>query len=369
LRGEGTRGLKRIWLFLGLILVAVGVAAGIYWRSGQTLSRRLAEVRAHLGTREARTALASLVVDHPGSAEAAFWQARQLRLDGSHEPALAALKRAVELGWPQDQIDRERLLLQANADFLRTEPALEQLLDRHPEDRDVLLALALGWTRQRNLHRAELLVDAVLQRDQSDGAALAIRGKILLRKGRAQEARPLLEQAVSQGQGQYYYQDARILLADCLLELGRFADALLLFRACQADDPDDANVLFGIGRCHWYLNEWDEAARAFEAVLRLRPDDVDALSQLAYIHEERSDWRPALELLERAARLDPKWADVHFRMAKILRVLGENERAAEHEKRAQEVKKYWARPRPSSPGTLDAYTGEEVTPLRNRPAP
>jgi tetratricopeptide (TPR) repeat protein len=124
-------------------------------------------------------------------------------------------------------------------------------------------------------------------------------------------------------------------------------------------------VLFGLGRCCWFLNRWDEAQEVFQEVLRLQPDHLDALSQLAYIQEERGELPQALVLLERAATQDPSWYDLHFRMAKIFKALGQTQRATEHLQRAEQVKKAWAKPRTNPFTGRNPYTGDEPGALRN----
>jgi tetratricopeptide (TPR) repeat protein len=342
-----------------LLLVCIGLV-GLVWYRGQMLPRQLARARAGLGTREAGQLLEQLAQQYPDHAEVRFLNARQLRLEGQPGRALANLGRAAELGWPRSAVERESLLLRAQTDFPAVEPGLQALLDRDPHDREVALTLCLGWSRQQQLARAEALVNALLASDPGDAAALRVRGRIRLQQGQPHTARPDLETAVRDGAGWYFATDARLLLANCLLELGQFTDALQLFRECRAEEPENVRASFGIGRCHWYLGQWDEAAEAFAEVLRLRPDHLDALAHLAYVHEEKGDPRAALPLLEKALAYDPTWYDLYFRMAKILRALGQTERAAEYQKRALAVQKSWTRPR-SGPGPLrDPYTGEEL---------
>lgn len=356
--------MKKLLLVFGLLLIPTLTGVGVYWYRSQSLSRRLAEAQSAVGSRQGGELLERLARAHPQNAEVLFLHARQLRLEGQNDRALAQLEAAAERGWPQPQVARELLLLHAGTDFHRAEPDLQALLDIHPDDREALLALALGWCRQRNFDRAETLINGVLDQDPEDGVALCIRGRIRLQQQQPHDARPDLERALQLGSDRYFGRDARLLLAHCLLETGQFADARRRFEECRDEEPENPQVYFGLGRCAWYLGRWDEAANAFRQVLQLRPDHVDALSQLAYIHEERGELAQALRLLEQAARHDPKWSDLHFRMAKILLALGQKEQAAGHQKIAEEVTKRWAKPRSGQAPGRDPYTGEEQRPSR-----
>jgi tetratricopeptide (TPR) repeat protein len=356
---------KRTGLILGLLLAAALTGYAAYQQRTQSLSYQLAQARAAVGARRGSAVLERRAEAYADQAEVLFLCARQLRLEGQCGRALARLQRAAALGHPAPAVERELLLLRAQTEFRQVEASLQALLDRNPDDREVLLELALGTSRLRNLDRAEVLLRPLLEQQPADGAALCIRGRIRLQKHQPHEARPDLEEALRLGAELYYGADARLLLANCLLELGKFEEALARFRQCQAEEPGDPRALFGAGRCAWHLARWDEAAQAFQEVLRLRPDHLDALSELAYIHEERGELTRALELLERAAQLDPTWHDLYFRMAKLFLAAGQTERAAEYRQRAEELKKRWAKPRSSSAAGRNFYTGEEPPTLRS----
>ena len=351
-------------LIVGVFIMFAGVGLAMLWR-GQRFSRDLQQARESVGTKQGGLLLEQMARSHPEHAEIQFLLGRQMRLQGDNDQALAYCQRAADLGFPSAQVAREMLLAHAQKNFRQFEPDLQHLLETNPEDQEVVLTLALGWSQLGNFSKAEALVNSILQRYPEQGAALWVRGKIHLQKHQPHDARPDLEKAVSTGRDQYYYPRARYQLAKCDLELGKFEDALRLFQECRLDEPDNPRVLFGLGRSYWYLNRWDEAAEVFREVLRLQPDHLDALSQLAYIHEEHDRLPEALELLQRAAKLDPSWYDLHFRMAKIAKALGQDQRAAEHYQRAELVKKAWAKPRDNPFTGRNPYAGDEPGALRN----
>src|SRR5207244_12303677 len=125
-----------------------------------------------VGTRPADARLEWLRRRAPGDAEVFFIAARQHRLFGRPDDALAALNRAAELGWPEPRIARERLLLLAQSGFERAEPRLLAQLDKDPHDTEVLLALAQGYRQSGYYKRAEAIVNGILEREPDNGAAL-----------------------------------------------------------------------------------------------------------------------------------------------------------------------------------------------------
>jgi tetratricopeptide (TPR) repeat protein len=356
--------LKKLLLLVGLVVTLLLVGAVTYWQSGQSVLRRRDLARATIDTRQGLEILEQLAQECPNDAEVFLLRSRALRMRNQIGAAFQNLKRAEELGGPRVETDRERLLLSARADFAHAEPQLQALLDKDPNDRDALLALALGWTQAKNYKKAEALSSAILQRDPEDGFGLCLTGRLCLLQHAPFEARPALEKAFNHGADYYYYADARIMLAQCLLEIGNFRDALEYYRQCQAEEPDNVKVLLGIGRCSWHVGEWENATEAFRAILRLQPDHLDALSQLAYIEEERGEKQRALELLEQAVKYDPTWHELHFRIAKILLALGQKDRAAESLKQAEVLKKHWAKPRSGPANARNPYTGDDSARLR-----
>ena len=357
---------KKVTLATALILVAAFAASAVYWQRSQSRLRRIEAARAAIETLDGASVTEQLVSQYPNDPEVLLLRSRALRIRNQVAAAQQALDRAQQLGVSPEPMARERLLLLVRTNFSRAEPELQAVLDWNPQDREVLLALAIGWTQLKSYKKAESLTNVLLERDPDDGFALCLAGRLQLLQRMPFAAKPFLEKAYQGGAGTYYYPDARIMLAQCLLEAGVFPESLRLYEESRADDPNDARVLLGTGRCQWFLGKWQEATETFETLLRLHPDHLDALSQLAYIREEHGEKAKAIELLERAARQDPTWDELHFRMAKIFLALGQKERAKESLAHAEELKKYWAKPRSPSAGGRSSYTGEDASPERQR---
>ena len=233
--------MKKLLIF-GALLLFASVAIAMYWRA-QRLSRELQQARELVGTVQAGKLLEELTRAHPDNAEIQFLQARQLRLQGENDRALTCCQRAADLGYPTSQVSREMLLAKAQKNFSQFEPDLQHLLESNPGDRELVLILALGWSRLGNFSKAEALLNGILERQPEDAAALWVRGRIRLQKHQAHEARPDLEKAVTKGRDRYYYSRARYQLAKCDLELGKFDEALALFQDCRHDEPNNSRVL------------------------------------------------------------------------------------------------------------------------------
>lgn len=353
--------MKHVWICLSLLLLAGLIALGVAWRRSSAVPRQLAQARAVLGTPASEEVLSRLARAHPENSEILFLEARHARLAGDSDRALATLQRAAGLGCPKEEIDRERLLATAQKDFTQAEGLLQSRLDLAPGDADLRLALAMGYLRLRYHEKAENLLTPFLERHPDNGAALALRGRIRLVVGRLDLAQPDLEKALRLGPDQYYAPEARVSLAACLLDLGKFKPAYDLFRTCQAESPDNPTVLLGLGRSARLLAGtdpayWKEAEDAFQRLLALRPGQATALLELAYVHEQRNEFPQALALLEEAEQSQPERYEIYFRMAKVLRALGQDDRAEVYQKRydAEDKKRFRQRDRKGSESLSDS---------------
>jgi predicted Zn-dependent protease len=343
---------------IGVLLLSALVGS-IYLQQKSSLAKGLAQAREAAGSKNGAVLLEGLSRAYPQCAEIQFLFARQLRLEQRAEQSPAVLRQAKELGWPPDQIEREYLLGFAQTDFTQAEPLLMTRLNSEPGDYDWLTALATGWSRRKEIKKAESVLNSLLERDPGDAYVCYLMGKMHWTDGKPHQARAELEKSLQNGAGRYFEPVARLALANCLLDTSQFGEALERFRQCQAETPDNQEALLGIARCYWNLGSWPEAEKAFQTLLQNKPDQPEVLSQLAYIYEERGDLERAADLLEKAALLDPKWYDVHFRLARIFLALGQKDRGAEYQERAELVKKHWAKPRDRSVIGANPYTGEE----------
>jgi tetratricopeptide (TPR) repeat protein len=327
---------KRVLLLLGLLAVPA-LVGGIIWRQRtQALPRRLEQARLLLGTRMGKQLLEEVVRQHPESAEAHLLLAQQLRREEQPGEAGLHLERAAVLGAAMEAVERERLFCTAQVGFPAVANRLEALLDRAPEDGEVLCCLAQGYGRAGADERAEILVSRALAQAPGDARALCLRGRIRLKRRQLDGARVDLEQALQAGPDSVEYPAAQLLLANCLLDMGAFEEARSLFRRCCSQEQDNPMALFGLGRTAVYLDALDEAEQVLTAVLRLRPEHPETLLELAGVHERRGELPQALALLERAEKQIPDRPVVQFRLARILRALNQPERAAVCERRYTE---------------------------------
>lgn len=84
--------------------------------------------------------------------------------------------------------------------------------------------------------------------------------------------------------------DARRMLVDVLINIGRFRDAQEhLERYLLKEFPEDADLLTKLGRCQRGLGQSREAIRTLEQAVKFRPDLVSAYAELAAIYQFDSE--------------------------------------------------------------------------------
>jgi tetratricopeptide (TPR) repeat protein len=319
-------------------VLALGLAGGgVYWRRAHGLDARLAEARDAVGSVRGRELIGRLAEDYSDHAEAQFLSARQLGFDAKYVEAEERLNRAAALGWPRAAVEREKWLRLAHTNFRAAEPFLQELREARPDDREVLLALALGYSRINRLSMADQLLGRVLERHPKDGAALSLRGKLHLQRKERDLAYEDLAQALALGEGQYYYPVTRVLMVVCLRQLGQYESAYEWAVQCRQDEPNNILVLFNLGLSARYLDRPDEALEAFQVVLTRKPHDADTLLEMAHLYDAKGEFKKALAVLKQVEPAYPDDLQLLLQMAKTLQALGDAAGAADYQRRYVET--------------------------------
>ncbi len=95
------------------------------------------------------------------------------------------------------------------------------------------------------------------------------------------------------------------LLAVCLRQLDRNAEALKAAQQAVALGPDDAYGHYVLAGVYLELDRYKEAETSIRAALSLEPDDADYYTRLASIQIQLRQWEASLESSEQALELEP----------------------------------------------------------------
>jgi tetratricopeptide (TPR) repeat protein len=334
--------MRKVSIILGLAITPLLVGAGVYWQHNRSvLEGQLAEARAAVGTNAGSAILERLANQYPDSAEVQFLLSRQLIAEGKPDVAEGTLSKALALGWPRAEVERQRWIAVSYRDFRQAEPPLLGFLDVNANDRDVLLALAAGYHRHKRFKLAESLLDRLLKISPDDGQALLQRGEVRLQLLQVDQAEKDLKKAYAQAKDRPYEYKARFLLATGLRQLGQAEKALELYRVCCAEAPRDVAAFYGLALCLRFLNRPDDALAAFQHVLELKPDEIETLLQVAYLYDERGELDKAIEVLAQIEKMYPEEPQMLVQMGKTLQAKGDMEGAAKYRKRSEDLRRHW----------------------------
>jgi Flp pilus assembly protein TadD len=170
------------------------------------------------------------------------------------------------------------------------EAAMTPLTTRRDYNAEVQPRLAAIRYAQGKRAEAYRIVDALLAQKRPSARAQVLKARFLMADGHADQALPLLQNAV------------RV-------------------------QPGLVAAHFALGTVLLQRRDTDGARRAFEQVLKLNPRATIARVALAQAAFEKGDSRKALQLAQQAAEQDPDHAGAQLTYVRMLRAAGEQERA------------------------------------------
>lgn len=140
----------------------------------------------------------------------------------------------------------------------------------------------------------------------------------------AAQALPLLERSLAAHPDDQPAREAKGLT---LIRLGRFEDALAVFRAVRDRDPDSENATGAAAALAAHLGRRDEAVDLFKRVLEIDPWSSQRWSSLAGLHAQAGAWPEAAQAAERALRLNPLRTDARKLLVEALARTGKPQQA------------------------------------------
>jgi len=132
-----------------------------------------------------------------------------------------------------------------------------------------------------------------------------------------------------------------------LSQTGRQSEALRVYHALSANEPDNASFHFRIGEVHDSVNRMEEAEAAYRRALELDPTTRGARFRLGKMLVATGQVKEAERQLARAVRLAPDHAESHLELALTLDGLERATKARYHFEKALEL----------DPSLANAYLG------------
>ena len=261
---------------------------------------------------------------------AAYVRAARARCKlGRFAEAESDLLRAIQLGLPQPEAQREVVLLKAHQDWPPTMDALFQKVVReNPDDADLLLAVADGYSAKGRWREAEPLYTQLLAREPGRAEWRFKRGVARMRDAYYATAADDFRAALAHDPEHY---EARLFLAHSLLGDAHMAAAERELLACRQQRPGAAEPLIGLATCAAERNDLAAAERLLDEAAKLAGESPVVLQQRAtiYLHQERTEL--AIATLKKLVALDPNHLQGHLHISQEYLATGNAPEAARHE--------------------------------------
>jgi tetratricopeptide (TPR) repeat protein len=336
---------RRLLLVVAVLLAVLGVAAvwigrhvraEFHLRRAQQAMQECDHSQRRANLAAAREDLAACLKVWPDSAEVHFLLARAARRAGDYEDARRRLDRAAKLGWVDEAVDLERVLLRAQqGEGGAVEQRLWNFVDReHPEKELILEALAWGYFRSYQLQRCLVALDRLLQSRPDHIQALRWRGETRLLLGPMKGAAEDLERAVDLDPDEAA---TRQKLGDMLLGMHRATDALPHFERLHEHAPDNPEVLLGLASCLCECGRTEEAAENLDRLLALAPDHARGLAERGKLALAAGQPAAAEKYLRRSLALAPFEREPAYNLYRCLQAAGRPEEAAPYRERVAAI--------------------------------
>jgi tetratricopeptide (TPR) repeat protein len=304
----------------------------VYQRREYFVQAERALVADDLG--KADEVLHKLLADGPKDQRTLFLYAQVSRKKGRIAEAWTALHQAVQLGLPESDGLREYALLESRQDFPLAINALGRVLEEHPEDTEVLKALAEGFAANRRWLEAERTYSRWLEIQPARTDLHMERANVLLEAGRADQAADEFQEVLRRSPHDY---QARLLLAQCLMNDFKIEEAEAELKECRRLRPSSSDPLVGLASCAAERGDWEKAQALAKDALALDPKSPLALHMQGSLFLCTHKLDLAIAVYEKIARLFPRDKQGHLSLARAYSLKGDFGLAKKHEELFQHL--------------------------------
>jgi tetratricopeptide (TPR) repeat protein len=285
----------------------------------------------------ARPHLAACLTAWPQSGEVHLLAARAERLGGEMEATQTQLQECGRLKVPAETVALEWAMLRAqNGDLDSAEEYLRYNVEHdHPDSIFILDALVRGYTRVYRFNMAQFCLKLWLERQPNSKQALLHRAHMWELVHNYQDAvkdyRHVLEVDTD-------CSEARLGLANSLLEVAEPAEALEQLEKLRQRQPDDPQILVRYACCLNTLNRPGEAQSVLDTVLAAHPDLTPALQGRAQVALQQGNPEEAERWAQKAMKLDPYDYQVNYLYYQCLKQCGKQKEALEQFASVERIK-------------------------------
>jgi tetratricopeptide (TPR) repeat protein len=264
--------------------------------------------------KEAATELKTVLEAKPDLYQAHFYLGIALEQTGQPEQALQHYQRAAELdSTARDPLEAMLYLLLQQDDLERADQVLQQLSERAPDDVKLLKTRAELLLQQNKkaeaLEAYEKFLAVAGQQSSLMPAELAgahlQAGRLARELGDAEAALSHFRSARQTGDDSQR-RIARQEEAETLAWLKRYEEALPLYEEAAAAEPDNADLLAGLGFVYLETKQYAKAVPVLARTLQLAPKRLEVYNHLVAALFAGGNFAGVVEVLQRRAQRAPE---------------------------------------------------------------
>ncbi|MCY3666981.1 MAG: tetratricopeptide repeat protein [Gemmatimonadetes bacterium] len=311
--------------------------------------------------REAIALLEEAVRIDPGTAPSYRLLAGLHQEQGAYDRAEEALVRAVAA----DSTDAETLwalgrLLRMQGRRAESEELLTRAVRFDPDNKEAHRELGVLYTYPERYEEAEGMLRQALEIDPAYPEAYYSLANLYSAQGRGEQAQILLDrfaelnqradqvQAIEKQVNQTGDLDSYLAAGRSYGELGRWEQAIGMYRAVLKRQPEHVRALAGLS--HAYLNQGnlDEAVALAHQVIAQAPDQRDACEAhftIGYVEARGGRLDQARRSFEQALQIDTTFAKAHHALGNVGLLQGRLDQAEQSYKAAILHRPNWVEPR------------------------
>src|SRR5262249_32266070 len=204
----------------------------------------------------------------------------------------------------------------ATGNLREVEDFLQRVTEQSPGDAPLVWeALVEGYVRVYRLLDALACLDYWLGQDPDNLRALELRGLAFQNAGSAQRGAENLRLVIERDPQR---DETRLRLAQCLLGMGSYEEALPHLERLATRRPDSPDVQIGLARCHNMRGQPARARELLDAFLEKNPDHGLALRTRAQFALADNEPDQAERWLRHATEVMPNDYLSHFLLGRAL---------------------------------------------------
>ncbi len=261
----------------------------------------------------------------PGNPEVQLLLAEWARRVGKPDEAAFHLSSCGRMGGVPQAIEMEQILARVQQGQSQDEPVLLAMAEREASQRPLIYeAVAAGAMKTYRLHQAAECLELWLKEVPLCKRALAWKGDVLYRLRTKKDAIEAWKKLIAIDPDN---DDARLTLANILLEESLLAEAQVHYELLRAKGSTRPAASAGLARC-WIAQARDDDARdLLDGVLRLHPRDPESLLLRGRVDFNRGRAELAEPWLRQAAEVAPFDRETAYALGQCLAQSGKKDEA------------------------------------------